>query len=173
MSTSKHKRFVKIEVERYPAILRDKRKIVLRHYFGQIDLRKTGRVLTQEEKVLLNIDQSRHITTSMIDLMDPSFAGMFDIDEALRLISHNARNKYRLLNNWQQLSANANVTTIEFFSPRDRLTCKSCTSLTDSHLKKKFNFARYLEKTCNCIWFRAEIHAQKSPTMSNGCSGKD
>lgn len=172
MTTSSHKKFVQVELEKYPAILRDKRRIVLDHYFGEIDLKKSGRVLTQEEKIFLNIDQSRHITTAMTDLVDPSFAKMFDIDEALRLITHNAKNKYRLLRTWQQLSGSSSVSSIRFSSPRDELACKWCKLLSDHPLKKKFNLPKYLEKTCNCTWFRGEIQslANESPYAINAPS---
>lgn len=157
MTTSAHKKFIQTEVEKYPAILREKKRLVLDHYFGEIDLRKSGRVLTQEEKIFLNIDQSRHITTAMIDLVDPSFTKLFDVDEALRLITHNTQNKYRLLRSWLQLSGSSNVSTIGFSSPKDGLTCKWCRSLSANPLKKKFNFPKHLEKTCNCTWFRGEL----------------
>ena len=91
MSISTHRKFVQIEVNRYPAIKRDKQKLILAHYFGEIDLKKSGRVLTLEEKIFLRLDQGKHITTAMVDLVDPSFATIFDIDEALRLITHNAK----------------------------------------------------------------------------------
>ncbi len=157
MSITTHRKFVQIEVNRYPAIKRDKQKLILAHYFGEIDLKKSGRVLTLDEKKFLRLDQGKHITTAMVDLVDPSFATIFDIDEALRLITHNAKLKYRTSRTWQILTEDPLVSRIKFVSPMDKLTCKLCTSLHDKHLKKRFNLPRELEDSCNCLWFRGEL----------------
>jgi hypothetical protein len=157
MSASTHKDFVQFEINKYPAIRRDKRKLIIAHYFGEINLRKSGRALTLEEKQFLRMDPSKRITTAMVDLVDPGFATLFDIDEALRLIVHNAKDKYRLHQKWQQLADNTNVSKVRYQSPGDGLTCKWCHSMSDKTLKKKFNLTKHLKEYCNCIWFRGEL----------------
>lgn len=158
MTNSTHNKFVQIEVSKYPAIKREKRKLVQSHYFGAINLRKIGRTLTAEEKSVLGLYQNQHITTAMIDLVEPGMESLFDIDEALRLITHNARQKYQIYKAWQELITQPNVIAIEFSHPNDKLTCKHCSLLNDKPLKKKFKLLQHLENYCSCIWFRGELN---------------
>lgn len=157
MSASTHKDFVQFEINKYPAIRRDKRKLIIAHYFGELNLRKSGRALSPEEKNFLGIEPSKHITTAMMDLVDPNFATLFDIEEALRLIVHNAKDKYNLHQEWQYLVGNPKVSKLRYQSPNDGLTCKWCHSMSDKTLKKKFNLTKHLKEYCNCIWFRGEL----------------
>ncbi len=155
---STHRKFVQIEINRYPAIKRDKQKLIIAHYFGESDLRRSGRVLTLEEKTFLRLDLRKHITTAMVDLVDPSFATIFDIDEALQLITHNAQAKYRISRTWQDLVEAPQIIKIKLSSPSNKLTCKWCASLNEKPLKKRFNLPRNLEISCNCLCFRGQLH---------------
>ncbi len=89
--------FIRTELEKYTVIREDKKRLVVAHYFKQVDLRQMGRALTTEEKCRLGIPEKRRLTTAMVELVEPEFLPIFDIDEGLRLIVDNAKNKYRLI----------------------------------------------------------------------------
>lgn len=159
MSKAEHKRLILQELSRYPAIRENKRKLVVAHAFGELDLRKTGQLLTSDEKAKFGLNQGRPVSTVMIDLVEPGFLSCFDIDEALSLITINARNKYRLWSHWNDLVNAPEVSKIEYRTTVDDLTCRWCKERDRKLLRKDFRLPRHIDRNCGCLWFRGSVIA--------------
>lgn len=153
-----HKQIVQLEIERFQAIRLDKRKIIISHYFKEINLRKIGRQLTEAEKERIEIYKFKNITTEMLNLVEPGFEQTFDIEEALRLIENNSLTRFNLQRTWQRLTEEKGVHSIKYCVPCDQLTCSWCQSINNKPLKKRFKLLKNLSISCNCILFRASLN---------------
>ena len=159
MSKTEHKRYIQMELDRYPAIRPDKRRWIIAHAFGEIDLRKTGQLLTTDEKKHLGLQPRRFVSSAMISLVEPAFLPVFDIDEALSLIIANARNKYRISRVWDEMVLDLCTSKVEFTTSNDAMTCHWCKAHDHKLFARDFNLPRHIEKNCNCIWFRGRVAA--------------
>jgi len=154
---SQHKRYILQEIARYPAIKEYKRRQIVAHAFGDINLRKTGQLLTCTDKALLRLSYDKPVTTEMIALVEPALVPFFDIDEALSLIVSNANRKHELHQTWDELIKGGETQRLEYLTPIDGLTCKWCRNYCQRPLKRRFNLPKNIAYNCNCPWFRGSV----------------
>lgn len=152
-----YKNYVLREIVRYPAIKERKREIVLAHALGKLDLRKSGRSLTGQDKAALRLEYDKPVTKEMLALVEPELIPFFDVDEALTLIKSNAQKKYELHRQWNDLVQKRLAGSILYQACKDDMTCKWCVTYSHRPLKKRFNLPRNIKHHCTCPWFRGEV----------------
>lgn len=158
----KRNHYILREIARYPVFKADKHRLIVAHVTGEMDLRKAGHLLTAEEKVKLRLNHRRPVSSAMIDLIDPGFVALFDVDEALSLIASNARNKYSLHRKWNEFVQDPAVNRLALEVPHDAMTCQWCRRLGGQPLKKRFNLPVGVDESCRCVWFRGDVVAMRS-----------
>jgi hypothetical protein len=156
-TVAQYKRYLVQEVSRYPAIKEWKRKHVLAHAFGDIDLRKLGKSLSERDKAQLRLTYRKPVTTEMIALVEPAFIPFFDVDEALTLIASNGRRKYQLHCEWINLLKRDDTRAVQLQTPIDGITCRWCKEYGNRALKKRFDLPKNIQYHCSCVWFRGAV----------------
>lgn len=152
-----HKKYAMNEIARYPAIKEWKWNIALAHALGEIDLRKTGRLLSSQDKSRLRLEYDKPVTSEMLALVEPALIPFFDINEALTLITSNALKKYEVHRQWNEIAQNGQAGSIFYLTCLDDMTCKWCRAYSHRPLKTRFNLPENIKRHCTCPWFRGSV----------------